>query len=246
MNANVGYLFYKDYFKGLNWDDASAESNKALLAEKSTAIIRTPWRAVVTNSVPITHFVLKTRAPGLLLGSGVAHEAGIENEFKLGLYFDHTSGWPYIPGSSIKGVLRSAFEHPDYISDLAKIPRSDISNLEKEIFVGIRENKELSIYKRDCFLDAYITEAPRPFLNDDYITPHKHKDREMAHLDPFVDPVPIRFLKIEPGVEFTFSFILHDSRVRDFDKMKKLELFKTILKDLGVGAKTNVGYGSLE
>jgi len=246
MNGNAGYLFYKDYFKGLSWDEASKENDRVRLSEKSAAIIGIPWSSIAINSVPETHFILKTRAPGLLLGSGVAHEAGIENEFKLGLYFDHTSGWPYVPGSSIKGVLRSAFKHPDYISDLTKIPLPDVPTLEKEIFAGIRKDKELAKYERDCFLDAHITKAPFPFLNDDYITPHKHKDRKLAYLDPFIDPVPIRFLKIEPGVEFTFSFILNDSGILDFNKVKKCELFKTILKDLGIGAKTNVGYGGLE
>jgi len=30
------------------------------------------------------------------------------------------------------------------------------------------------------------------------------------------------------------------------DKDKKLELFKNIICDLGIGAKTNVGYGQFE
>jgi len=189
----------------------------------------------------------------LILGSGIAHEAGIKNEFKLGLYFDHTSGQPYIPGSSIKGVLRSAFKHDDYIRGFLtyllgdQTKKDKIQDIEKEIFSGKRGKDDIGIYERDCFLDTHITGAANKILNDDYITPHKHPDRNKFYLDPFVDPIPIRFLRVEPGVEFTFSFILHDSKVIEgLVKEKKLELFKSILKDLGVGAKTNVGYGSLK
>lgn len=54
-------------------------------------------------------FALETTYPGLLIGTGYSHETGTAGEFKLGFYFDHTSGLPVIPGSSIKGILRSAF-----------------------------------------------------------------------------------------------------------------------------------------
>jgi len=53
-----------------------------------------------------------TTYPGLILGTGYVHETNNEAEFKLGFYFDHTTGLPCIPGSSIKGVLRSVF--PDF------------------------------------------------------------------------------------------------------------------------------------
>ena len=59
-------------------------------------------------------FKVKTIYPGLVCGIGYEHELGFENEFKLGFSFDHTTGLPYIPGSSVKGTLRSAFRHNSY------------------------------------------------------------------------------------------------------------------------------------
>lgn len=52
---------------------------------------------------------LVTGDKGLLTGTGISHETGEIGEFKLGLQFDYATGLPYIPGSSIKGVLRSLF-----------------------------------------------------------------------------------------------------------------------------------------
>ena len=59
------------------------------------------------------HFQLTTTYPGLLTGSGYQHESHAQGEYKLGFFLDHTTGLPVIPGSSVKGVLRSIFEHKD-------------------------------------------------------------------------------------------------------------------------------------
>jgi len=60
---------------------------------------------------------LTTVYPGLLIGSGYPHESSVIGELKLGFHFDYTTGLPVIPGSSIKGVLRDAFEkmEPDTV-----------------------------------------------------------------------------------------------------------------------------------
>jgi CRISPR-associated protein Cmr6 len=77
-------------------------------------------------------------------------------------------------------------------------------------------------------------------LEDDSITPHKD--------GPLRNPTPITMLKIAPGCEIEFRFRLVDSVVdgKVFKKEDKLKLFENILKTVGVGAKTNVGYGQLE
>ena len=46
---------------------------------------------------------------------GYEHELKIDKELKLGLSFDFTTGQPYIPGSSIKGVLRQAFRDKAFV-----------------------------------------------------------------------------------------------------------------------------------
>ena len=68
-------------------------------------------------------------------------------------------------------------------------------------------------------------------MKSDYITPHK---------SPFKDPLPIQFLKLAPESTLKFFFKLKDGVIT---AKQKLLLFKVILLDRGIGAKTNVGYG---
>src|ERR1035437_1606321 len=58
---------------------------------------------------PDKETILYTTYPGLATGIGTMHETGEEGEYKLGLAFDHTTGLPFIPGQSVKGLLRSVF-----------------------------------------------------------------------------------------------------------------------------------------
>lgn len=104
-----------------------------------------------------------------------------------------------------------------------------------------------SIYKRDVFYDAVIVEAYKDkkgiehIVDDDSITPHKD--------GPLKDPVPITMLKIAPGCIIEFRFHLNDftsHKGQIFKAEEKLKLFKNILEIIGIGAKTNVGYGQLE
>ncbi|WP_339904727.1 type III-B CRISPR module RAMP protein Cmr6 [uncultured Cyclobacterium sp.] len=204
-----------------------------------------------------------TTYPGLLIGSGYQHESGEENEFKLGFFFDYVSGLPLIPGSSVKGMLRSCFpgknEAPNYdaklefIGDVFKenlgleISSEDIRGLEREIFDGVNVSgtapEKLSIYKRDKFLDASVSANNSQgitFLGSDYITLHGDPDKG-EHLK---DPIPLMFLKVLPEIAFSFQFSLRDSEVVEVIKADhKLALFKHLLLSFGIGSKTNVGYG---
>jgi hypothetical protein len=75
-------------------------------------------------------------------------------------------------------------------------------------------------------------------LGFDFITPHKHKND--SALDPFTDPKPIKFLKILPGVQFRFQFGFKPGLLTIEEKKT---LMYVILTEVGIGAKTNVGYG---
>jgi len=191
-------------------------------------------------------FTLKTIYPGLLIGSGYPHGLSVESDAKIGFYFDHTTGVPNIPGSSIKGILRSLFGcnkkdlYPEakqqMIKELLKNDSLDVEALAAEIFDGIdaQTKKPLSIYKRDRFLEARVLKTAGKLLADDYITPHK---------DPIKNPIPIRFIKVQSGIEYEFSFLLNDGIITADEKLK---VFFQLLQFHGVGAKTNVGYGQFE
>ena len=254
------------------------EENAALLKIKTnniTATIfeRNPLLDLQKDGIVPDDQVIRltTTYPGLLIGSGYQHEAHAEGELKLGFYFDHTTGQPIVPGSSVKGVLCSAFKHPDYVvyklhelscpgivvngnndeellKELSKKENLDfVKNLADELFEGKDKNGEAkSIYKRDIFYNAYINasnEENKHFLGTDFITPHKDKDPKKTNMHQFADPIPLMFLKVLPEVEFCFQFNVKEGIISSGMKIK---LFKAILEDLGVGAKTNVGYGQFK
>lgn len=182
------------------------------------------------NPSPIAKqtFLFKTSYPGLLVGTGYAHgshQQGADSDINNGFSFDYVTGQPYIPGSSVKGILRSHFEnHPEAIAEITGC--SNVKALMAEIFDG-----------NDVFLDAVVYDGDKTgrLIGSDYITPHS---------SPIKNPVPIFIIKILPDVRFEFRFNLKKGEL--MSASDKEELFKTLLMIFGVGAKTNVGYGALE
>jgi len=235
-SANLGWLFYKGYYRNLTNDDylfmlLSKDEKKRRENEAKTLDDKIDKNVfnVINQTVTLdddemlgnTHFKATTTYPGLILGSGNAHELpDVKGQAILGFSFDYTSGLPVIAGSSVKGVLRSAFKHPEYIQELLESD-VDVEALETEIFDN-----------GDIFFDAVVVaSANANILGDDYITPHG---------DALKNPIPLRFIKVLPNVSFRFDFELRDGILI---KEEKTILFAEILSDLGIGAKTNVGYG---
>lgn len=289
---NIGLYFYRGYYENyFGKEGLLAKGDKEQLEkakEKNSSITKvTDLSANNYFFIDTAYkFPLKTVYPGLYSGSGYTFGAGLNGEFQTGFLFDHTTGLPYLPGTSVKGAVRSVFpnykggkiakntknreERSNYIWDeyLSKMDittcftsnftkdedrETVVKMIEFEIFEGRyfekvikkeeqsenkTEEKYLSIYNRDIFYDAYILKpvltgsTKNKFLGSDYITPHK---------DPLKNPIPLPFLKILPEVTIQFNFDLKTGYY--LTAKGKKELFKRILLDFGIGAKTNVGYG---
>ena len=286
MSPNTGFIFYNELYRNYTNEDWKEILTKPRDELKNTIDYRTKTHIKKINDKVINSkiyeildynelnvnctFELKTTYPGLVLGTGYHHETGVEDEFKIGFYFDYTTGMPVIPGSSVKGLIRSAFpgreklkndkdtpkdekaryykkEKEEYIREkLGKDDSFDVEALENEIFEGIKDknakkakDKYLSIYERDIFHDAVPIklESDGLFKEDFLLAPHKN--------NPLKNPIPLKFLKIAPGVTFKFHFDLkeREEKNRIITKEEKKNLFIAILLDFGIGAKTNVGYG---
>jgi CRISPR-associated protein Cmr6 len=117
---NIGWLFYKDYYRDLG---STLKQSSGLVQVKDLKLGLEIKTSTITNqrlneqeislfelnNLANITFTASTQYPGLLTGLGTQHSIGHEEEVKLGFSFDHTSGLPYIPGSTIKGILRSFF-----------------------------------------------------------------------------------------------------------------------------------------
>lgn len=240
-NLNLLYnkLFYTIADGKIKVDDAQ---RKSLLGAKfCSSEGQDPIDEIAAHSGEyFRSFCMETVYPGMLIGTGAPHGVkNQDNDFMLGFSFDYTTGQPYIPGSSVKGVLRSHFKaRPEAVAELlnaisgqAGIDAGTVSRLETAVF---EEN--------NVFFDARLVSGDSRgyILAEDYITPHP---------SPVKEPIPIQFLKVRSGVRFKFCFLLHDASPEGLKATITVDqlqaLFVKLLEYFGVGAKTNVGYGIL-
>lgn len=128
---------------------------------------------------------------------------------------------PLISGSSIKGVLRSVFKELTFLKDVYSEEFKEY--MSKDIF----EDNETIFY--DAFIISTKNKENKIF-GIDYITSHYSNEENGM----FKEPNPIKFLKVLPDVTFKFQF----QAPKEY-----IALFKAIILDFGLGAKTNVGYG---
>lgn len=251
---NLHKYYYRDYFTGISFNYLLSDSkapedtgNEIKLrngsftdkrfSQRDTAGWQLKKDSIITNEISPdddeNRFSLKVQYPGLITGIGINHEVKIEGEFKLGMHFDWTYGMPVIYGSSVKGVLRA------YFFEFYKPKEGQPSR--KAAFDDIFEGGKKSIYDRDVFFDAVIVKPDKKgrILCSDSITPHGE--------NPLKNPTPLTFLKIAPGCEIQFRFKLVDTIIENLEltKADKIKLFREILTTVGIGAKTNVGYGQL-
>ena len=237
---NLNYLFNKAYYRNLGNPKFEIDVKKF-----NTCIEKTKFDITDYKPSPFKDcqkIVMKIGYPGLIIGMGNPHDVGKDfggnEEIKTGFSFDYTTGQPYIPASSVKGMLRSYFkEHRQAVSEIIKaktdevFSQDEIALLESDIFDY-----------NDIFLDAVVYWGDKYgyMLSSDYITPHD--------TDHIKNPVPIRILKINPGVRFEFRFLLNDHTINDETVTKDMlkDIFTELLSLFGVGAKTNVGYGIMQ
>lgn len=267
-DKNLGYYYLKQRFESYYF-------NKEMLKEMDrnffdVSVIKDEEDELEAN-LNLQKIYFSVAHPGLLIGTGTTIEftpiqdkegkkesVGLDN-YKIGINFDYTTGLPYIPGSSIKGVLRSFFPNIDETVD----EREDISEAKTEIiniilnkdfsvqelkkiamsiFEGVKTTSSeefLPINKRDKFIEGKVLVLNKnrmAVIDKDYLAPHK---------DILKDPVPLEMLKIVPETKLELVFQLNNTEIDGLklSKEEKLNLFKEILFLSGLGAKTNTGYG---
>lgn len=215
-------------------------------------------------------FKLKVTYPGLVTGLGILYENSAEKGIKSGFSFDYNTGLPFIQGSNVKGRLKSICEALSATeSDEAKESLAETIQIETfdTIITALSEKDSLrmaisnangdyfkeglSEFIKDCFggegqeekgndifFDAFAERVD--CIDEDFVTKHDK--------DNLKEPNPARFWRIKPDTEMTFIFKLTDYKKGDCEisAKAKLALFKQLLKDYGIGAKTNKGYGYLK
>jgi len=214
---NLKHFYYRQYFDGIELQqppkktkerEGFEKDNEAAFRIKNNILTSTghvkPFSAnnmSKVSNVPVLE--LQVQNPGLLPGIGYPHEVGYPGEFKLGFGFDHVSGLPLLPGSTVKGVLRSVFpqfkfdaEHPGNFT-----PESDVDKRAKQLE---KANFIVSLLKRlglDVPTDTDLEGKKRlahaldlsVFCGWDFENPEKPIRSAMSKHDVCFDALPVAF-----------------------------------------------------
>lgn len=244
---NMGYLFQAKYGECYLKNNKSKDIHKHIVKELTQECYLKADFIKFNEIKGIYNFVAKILYPGAIIGIGNFGMADVGNEnnsdlIKNGFNFDYVTGLPYIPGSSIKGILRNAMEkYEDSVKSFLKNYgiNEDLDEKYKKIVCCLFGDNDgnTDSFRRDVFLDAHISKDNNGILKEDYITPHKEE---------FKNPIPIKILGINPEVEIKFNFLIEEKEICGLNSECRKNLYKGLLLDLGVGAKTNLGYGILE
>lgn len=188
--------------------------NSALLAEHPTRL------ADLARKLGGQAIVLKTTSR---FATGLGREHPIEN----GFVWHPVLGVPYLPGSSVKGLVRA------WATTWAE-PKPDLAACQR-IFGA--QNTVGTV----LFLDA-LPVAPTQ-LKADVMTPH-YGDYYQGKSPPadWLSPTPIPFLTVAPGQLFQFA-LAPAAPDAGADCETAIQWLTKALEQLGAGAKTAVGYG---
>ena len=185
------------------------------------------------------------------LGSGHPTETG--------MILDRNTGLPYLPASSIKGILRLAYA-VNIANDREEVPDSELLS-----YFGSTDTKN-AVRGQIVFLDAYPYKVPK--IRTDIMNPHFNKyytDDKVSLPVETESPVPITFLTVQEKSVFVFRafFLPLQKKVEktdkdnntnetlkieynEFSEKDKIALhsaFKTAFSVIGFGGKTSIGYG---
>lgn len=217
---------WEEDWKGLV-DDGKKEWIKTVINEEigETGLLQeiAERRSALISAIGGKSLIFRTKG-SFVTGLGRSHP--VENGFS----WNHSLGVPYLPGSSVKGMVRSWATY-----------WNNVDEKEADRIFGPADSTSVGSV---IFLDAIPDRPVR--LKMEIMTPHYGPYYNESSKDPeppadWHSPVPIPFLAVDAEQEFLFGIVPRDERTED---CKKVEAWlKKALQDIGAGAKTAVGYG---
>ena len=171
------------------------------------------WRAC--------HFTARTRWR-MVVGLGTA------STLETSMTMHPVYGFPYIPGSSLKGIARAWAE--DIKEDQALIDNAFGPEGTADASAG-----------RVIFFDAMPEKLPE--LEKDIINAH-YAEYYQGKAPPadWLSPIPVYFLAVKPGISFHFAVASKEVELAE----SACTWLKEGLNKYGIGSKTLVGYGHFD
>jgi CRISPR-associated protein Cmr6 len=168
--------------------------------------------------------------------SPIAVGLGNESVLEVGLTVHRTYGVPIIPGSALKGLCRRGA--------LRLRSEGKLTDEQFRVLFGYSDDNGRASAGYIVFWDAWYDPESvqgKPFHRDTITVHHAdyYTSRGQAYPTDFDDPNPVPFLVVRPGARFLFAVQSPDDGWGAFAQ----NLLQWCLQNLGVGAKTNAGYG---
>lgn len=249
--SDNAFLLFNRYLEGEGFNFETIDLNTAPFVQRSEASL-----ARLKKSGYLTRTIKLKSVSRLIVG------LGDKNALEVGFTFHPLYGYPYIPGSSLKGLCRSWLEIAENEFDGKVLQdedlQSEIDQESRQIFGSFKKDeknipeylkRELESRKESVsklgdvlFFDAIPTEDTKLDFDIDIMNPHYseyYTDPKKSPPGDWYSPVPIKFLTIKEGA--TFAFYLASRNEKSLDKAEKWLL--NGLSELGIGSKTSSGYG---
>ncbi|BCU70043.1 type III-B CRISPR module RAMP protein Cmr6 [Stygiolobus caldivivus] len=178
--------------------------------------------------------------------------------YEVGMHWDPVMDLPFIPGSSIKGVMRSN------ALDLCMGKGQGVEECIKVVLDVFGSGEGLGGLNTEAKAgEVIVTNAYPVELSDnmlftgDIVNPHYFKDGRPVTDEYDVEPVPISSLAIRKGVKF--RFVIGVKEVKGLKEVAKslfgyeldkpsefIFLLLTYSLSMGLGARTSRGYGVMD
>jgi CRISPR-associated protein Cmr6 len=208
---------------------------RGLLEESRRYVVEVYERA---RSIFGSSFLIVGRLESRLL----VHTRSPTLPLDISLAWDPVLNLPYIPASTVKGVVRA------YLT----MNNVTVEGLSVDDLLG--EAGKLAHVGYIVFFDAYPVGCEKTLVEPDVITPH-YSEVEGRVDETSVKPRPIVFPTIAPGTTIYFPVAVNVNlarKLKEKGKVAKLAEGNTVNEilehvqralEMGIGAKTSIGYG---
>ncbi|MDH4100764.1 MAG: type III-B CRISPR module RAMP protein Cmr6 [Nitrospirota bacterium] len=170
---------------------------------------------------------------------------GMGHVLETGFVWHRILSVPYLPGSSVKGLIRAWADPKTDKQTGQHLGWGDPVKWEEEYKRLFGDEKDLGVGSLIVF-DALPVDVPQ--LEVDIMNPHYAPYYQAKTVPPadYHSPVPIFFLTIKEGAQFKFSLAPRPGSGTVSDVACGFNLLRGALENLGAGAKTAVGYGYMK
>lgn len=189
--------------------------------------------ALARQHALLNHFKVKGQSLTVTTDWRFVSGLGSAHPYETGFIWHRTLSVPYLPGSSVKGMMRTWATHWGGLIEQQEITR----------LFGAKDGEE------NCgaliVFDALPSKPPK--LEIDILNPHYSEYYQNPVNPPadYLSPIPVFFLTVAPEQDFEFFLAPRPgaSEQPQQDLETGLQLMLEALEILGAGGKTAVGYG---